>query len=325
MCTSIAKTMGDFYFGRNMDLEYEFGQQVVVTPRNYPFHFRAAGDMLTHHTIIGMARVQAGYPLYAEAANERGLCMAGLNFPQSAHYDVEKANGMDNVSPFEFIAWVLGQCSSVDEALPLLRRTHLTDIPFDAHTPVAPLHWHLADKHRSVVIEPLAESLRIHENPVGVMTNEPTFDFHMTNLRQYMRLSPEQPVNAIPGVDLKPLGWGFGALGMPGDASPASRFVRAVFHTANSESAPGEENSVTQFFHLLDSVAMTRGSVRDGATGKFEITLYASCISADTGMYYYKTYDNNRITAVSMHDGDLDSHDLRIVPLVRGQQIAYIR
>ena len=316
MCTSIAKQLDSFYFGRNMDLSYEFGQQVVVAPRQYPFHFRCQGDCTQHHALIGMARVQDGYPLYAEAANEHGLCMAGLNFPQSAYYHVEKSADKANVSPFELIPWVLGQCASVDEAEALLRRTHLVDIPFAEGIPPTPLHWHVADASRSIVVEPMADGLHIYHNPIGVMTNEPPFDFHMTNLRQYLQLSPKQPVSAFPeAAGLTPFGWGFGALGMPGDTSPASRFVRVAFHAMNAvpEGGPG------QFFHLLDTVAMPRGSVQD--KNGYEFTLYSCCIDAAKGIYYYRTYGNHRITAVSM--GEKDGTALRCTPLRREEDILW--
>jgi len=316
MCTSMAKQLDAFYFGRNMDLAYEFGQQVVVTPRQYPFRFRCEGDMAQHHALLGMARVQAGYPLYAEAANEHGLCMAGLNFPQSAHYHVEKHPGAANISPFELIPWVLGQCASVEEAEALLRRTHLVAIPFAEGIPPTPLHWHVADASRSIVAEPMAEGMRIWENPVGVMTNEPPFPFHLTNLRQYMHLSPHQPVSAFPeAAGLTPFGWGFGALGMPGDASPASRFVRAAFHAAHAVQSGGPG----QFFHLLDTVAMPRGSVQD--QGGHEITLYSCCIDAAGGVYYYKTYGNSRITAVRL--GEPEGKALRCTPLRREEDILW--
>ncbi|MBR4080507.1 MAG: choloylglycine hydrolase [Clostridia bacterium] len=315
MCTSIAKQLETFFFGRNMDLSCGFGQEVVIMPRAYPLRFRCAGKLAAHYALIGMARVEDGYPLYADAGNDLGLCMAGLNFPQSAHYDVEQSPDMENVSPFELIPWVLGQCASVDEAEALLRRTHLTAIPFSDTVGLSPLHWHIADAKRSIAVEPMSGGLCIRENPVGVMTNEPPFDFHLTNLRQYLRLTPEQPVSAFPGGSLTPFGWGFGALGMPGDASPASRFVRAAFHAACSpaEGGPG------QFFHLLDAVAMPRGSVRDDRGCEF--TLYSSCIDPSAGVYYYRTYDNSRITAVPM--GDPDGSSLRRYPLHQEEDILW--
>lgn len=321
MCTSIAMTAGDFYFGRNLDLEYAFGEQVAITPRRYPIAFRMAGELARHHAMIGMATVADGYPLYAEAANEKGLCIAGLNFPQNAFYPAEKANDKANVSPFELPLWVLGQCESVAQARALLERTHLVAVNFSDAMPLAPLHWHIADRESSVVLECMRDGMHIHDNPVGVLTNNPPFDFQMNNLRQYMGLTSGEPENTLgPGLELTPFGRGFGAIGLPGDFSPASRFVKAAFLRMNSVCEENQERCISQFFHLLDAVAMPRGAVRAGE--RWDITTYSCCINAGKGIYYYKTYDNSRLTAVDMHHEDLEGRQVRSFALETGLGIA---
>lgn len=324
MCTSIALTTGSFYFGRNLDLECQFGERVVITPRNYPFQFRRAGEMTGHYAMIGMAAVADGYPLYAEAGNEKGLCMAGLNFPGYAYYpEAEKAD-QANVAPFELIPWVLGQCASVDEAEALLSETHLSGISFSENMPITPLHWHIADRNRSVVLEAVRDGMHIYDNPVGVMTNSPAFDFHMTNLRQYMNLTAAYPDNRFSDrIELKPFGVGMGGIGLPGDCSPISRFVRAAFLKLNSVSGTDEESSTARFFHLLDAVAMPDGIVAT-ESGRYEFTVYSSCISADKGIFYYKTYENNQLTAVDMRRENLDGAELTEYPLERRQRIAWM-
>lgn len=322
MCTSIALTTGDFYFGRNLDLEYSFGEQVAVTPRQYPIVFRKAGECRRHHAMIGMATVVDGYPLYAEAANEKGLCIAGLNFPENAFYPAQLCEDKANVSPFELPLWVLGQCASVEEARALLNRTHIVDIPFSDRMPLAPLHWHIADRERSIVVECMQSGMRIYDNPVGVLTNNPPFDFQLTNLRQYMGIRSGEPDNSFgAGLALAPFGRGFGTLGLPGDFSPASRFVKAAFLRLNSVCEGEENSSVSQFFHLLDAVAMPRGAVR--ADDRWDITTYSCCINANKGVYYYKTYDNSQITAVDMHHEDLESGEVKRFALETGLRIAH--
>ena len=324
MCTSIALKTKDFYFGRNLDLEYQFGERVVVTPRNYPFAFRRAGRMDRHFAMIGMAAVMDGYPLYAEAANERGLCMAGLNFPGNAYYSEEEAADKANVSPFELIPWLLGQCASVREARKLLESTRLVRINFREDMPLTPLHWHIADREASIVLEAMRDGMRVYDNPVGVMTNNPPFDFHMTNLNQYLNLTADYPSNRFhESAELAPFGVGLGALGLPGDFSPTSRFVKTVFLKLNSISDGGEAGSVSRFFHLLDAVAMPDGVVAT-KNGKFERTSYSCCVNADTGVFYYKTYVNNQLTAVSMHHENLDGCCLYEYPLVQEQQIYFV-
>lgn len=271
--------------------------------------------------MIGMATVVEGYPLYAEAANEKGLCIAGLNFPENAYYPPQEAADKANISPFELPLWVLGQCASVEEARALLNRTHIVGIPFSERMPLAPLHWHIADRESSIVVECMQSGMRVYDNPAGVLTNNPPFDFQLTNLRQYMGLRSGEPDNSFgAGLALAPFGRGFGTLGLPGDFSPASRFVKAAFLRLNSVCEEEENSSVSQFFHLLDAVAMPRGAVR--ADDRWDITTYSCCINAAKGVYYYKTYDNSQITAVDMHREDLEGEQVKSFALESGQRIA---
>lgn len=140
MCTAATYYSADHYFGRNLDLDYSYNETVTVTPRKYPFSFRKAGAMSEHYAMIGMAFVVGGYPLYYDAVNEKGLGMAGLNFPGNADYKEEK-DGCDNITPFEFIPWVLGQCADLEEAKLLLGKINLIDVCFSDELPLSPLHW----------------------------------------------------------------------------------------------------------------------------------------------------------------------------------------
>ncbi len=321
MCTSIALKTNDFYFGRNLDLEYQFGERVVVTPRNFPFRFRRAAEMKKHFAMIGMATVAEEYPLYAEAVNEKGLCIAGLNFPGNAYYPEAESSDKINISPFELTAWLLGQCASVREARELLKNTQLVHIDFGQELPLTPLHWHIADRRESVVLESTHDGMKIYDNPVGVLTNNPTFDFHMTNLRQYLNLTSAYPENRFSKeIDLKPFGVGLGSIGLPGDFSPVSRFIKAAFLKLNSVGDAGEEGSISRFFHLLDAVAMPDGIVMT-PSGEYERTGYSCCINADKGIFYYKTYTNNQISAVDMYRENLQDDRLKQFELVREQQI----
>ena len=323
MCTSLTFQTSDFYFGRNLDLEYNFGEKIVITPRQYPFIFKFAGTLSEHYAIIGTAQITDGCPLYAEAVNEKGLCLAALNFPGNAVYAEAPESGKTNLAPFELFGFLLGACATVKEAEEKLKAVCITHTAFKDGYPVAPLHWHIADKDRSLVLECIKDGMHLYENPVGVLTNNPPFPFQLTNLQNYMHLTSNPPENRFASaLKLAPYGQGMGALGLPGDASPASRFVRAAFCKWNSELPSGEEASVTQFFHILDNVAMVAGSVRT-PENKFDRTTYSSCINASRGIYYYKTYNNNQISAVSMHKTDLDGCAPVVFEQVNRQQICY--
>ena len=320
MCTAITYRTRDHYFGRTLDLEFSYNESVTVTPRNYPFSFRTLPALASHHAIIGMATVADGYPLYYEATNEHGLSMAGLNFPGNAHY-FPPCEGKDNVTPFEFIPWILGQCKTLAEARTLLAKVNLCDIPFSEAFPLSPLHWILADRDGAITVESVAEGLKIYENSVGVLTNNPHFDYHMTHLCDYLNLTHLPPENRFAdGIDLPTYSRGMGAMGLPGDLSSASRFVRAAFVKLNSVSGESEDESVCQFFHILGAVGQQRGCVQM-PDGRYEITVYTSCCNTDRGIFYYTTYENSRITAVDMHKENLDGNALVSYPLIKSSQI----
>ena len=194
MCTAATYKTKDFYFGRTLDYEFSYGDEVTVTPRNYPFEFRYMGKRESHYAIIGMAYVVGDYPLYYDAINEKGVGMAGLNFVGNAVYaDAEGQPLKENeemVSQYEFIPWVLSQCASVKEVKELLERIRLVGTPFSEQLPAAQLHWIIADKEEVITVESVAEGLKVYDNPVGVLTNNPPFDVQMFLLNNYMSLSP---------------------------------------------------------------------------------------------------------------------------------------
>ena len=262
--------------------------------------FRHMPPLRNHYALIGMSYVADGYPLYYDATNEKGLSMAGLNFPEDTEYK-PFSTGFDNIAPFEFIPWILCQCENLEQVKILLSRTNLIAENFSSQLPCTPLHWMISDPSGSIVVESLKEGLRIHENPAGVLTNSPAFEIQMWNLR---RSSHEMNV---PGI--------------PGDLSSVSRFVRASSVREHSVSDDSEESSVSQFFHILGSAAMPRGCVP--VAEKYQYTRYSSCCNTDLGIYYYTTYENSRITAVDMHLENLESDQLLTWPLITESQILF--
>lgn len=319
MCTAITFRTRDHYFGRNLDFEHGFGEAVVITPRNYPFAFRKSAPMLSHYAIIGMAVVDKGYPLYFDGTNEKGLSMAGLYFPENAVYLPEKP-GAYNITPFEFIPWILGDCQNISQAKDKLSNLNLIDIPYSKEYPLSPLHWIIADKDASLVVEPTDDGIKIYENPIGVLTNNPPFDFQLHNLTQYLNITREEAVSRFaPNYALTPYSRGMGGIGLPGDHSSPSRFVRAAFVKLNSVCRDTEAASICQFFHILGSVVQQEGCVRVG--NAFEKTIYTSCCNTDKGIYYYTTYANSQITGISMRNSNLDSTKVEVFPLITQPQI----
>ena len=302
MCTAATYKTKGAYYGRTLDYEFSYGEEVCITPRNYRFDFRYMGSMDRHYAIIGMAFIPDGYPLYYVAMNEKGLWMAGLNFVGNAVY-ADVRDGFKNVAQYEFIPWVLSQCADINDARTRVSEINLVGTPYSDST----------DK-----------GLAIYDNPAGVLTNNPPFDMQMFGLNNYMQLSPKQPDNRFStGLELKTYSRGMGALGLPGDLSSASRFVRVAYTRANSVSGESETESVGQFFHILGSVEQQRGCC-EVSEGKYEITIYTSCCSADKGIYYYTTYNDRQINAVDMNREDLDGSSLKRYPLINTENINYV-
>lgn len=320
MCTAVSYLTKDFYFGRTLDYMFSYGEEVVITPRNVPFRFRSKGTMQRHYAMIGMAHVADGVPLYYDAVNEKGLAMAGLNFVGNAVYH-GAASEKDNIASFELIPWILGQCECVAQARTLLERINITNTQFNKELPTAQLHWMIADRHAALTLEQTVQGVCVYENPVGVLTNNPPFPLQLFQLNNYQGLSPKPPRNRFSdALDLRIYSQGMGALGLPGDLSSQSRFVRAAFTRLNARSSDQELESVSQFFHILGAVEQQRGCC-DVGDGRFEITIYTSCCNTDKGIYYYTTYDNHQITAIDLHREGLQGRQPIRYPLRCTEQI----
>lgn len=320
MCTCATFKATDRYFGRNLDYEFSFDQKVTVVKRNYPFSFKSGLKIDHHYAMIGMAYNVYGYPLFYDGINEKGIGVAGLNFPGNAYYR-DPIEGKNNVASFEFIPYILSQADSMEKAKELVKNLNVTNLAFSEQLPPSPLHWMISDAITSIVIESTKDGVKVYDNPVGVMTNNPTFDIQLFNLKYYMKVSTKDPVNTFSdNLSLKVFSRGMGGLGLPGDLSSPSRFVKAAFTKLNSISGPSESQGISQFFHILASAEQQKG-LCDVGDNKFEFTIYSSCCNLDKGYYYYTTYENSQITKVDMFKEDLDGDDTVLFPLIEGQQI----
>ena len=322
MCTASNYITDNHYFGRNFDYEISYNERVTITPRNYEFKFRKIDSIKTHYAIIGIAAGIDGYPLYYDACNEKGLAIAGLNFAGNAVYR-EFEGDMVNITPFELIPYLLGTCASVAEAREELNKINLVNINFADELPLSPLHWMLSDEKEAIVVEPLADGLRVYDNPVGVLTNNPPFDKQLFYLNNYRGLSNRNPENTF-GVDLEEYSRGMGAIGLPGDLSSASRFAKVAFTRANSYSGSDEASSVSQFFHILGSVEQQNGCTFIDDPDLYEYTIYTSCYNTNKAILYYRTYHNSQITAVDLYRENLDSSELINYLLINEEQFNFI-
>ena len=311
MCTAVTFSASeDFFMGRTLDYECSFGEQAVVLPRRFPLPLCHGGTLTQHYALVGAACVSGGYPLYYDAVNEMGLGMAGLNFAGNACY-AEPMPDRQNIAQYEFIPWLLGTCANLAQACAALAALNLTGAPFSADYPAAELHWLVADRTGALVVEAAADGLHVYDDPAGVLTNNPPFPQQLFQLNNYRALSPRQPENRFaPALPLELYSRGMGALGLPGDLSSMSRFVRAAFTRANAAPEGGAE----QVFHILETVSQTKGccEVRPGVQ---EYTLYTACWDASRGIYYYTTYENRQLSAVELRREGLDTDMLRCYPM----------
>ena len=322
MCTSVCASFGDRYFGRNLDVELSYGESIVIMPRGYNFNFRKVKYVENPYAIIGMAKVVEGVPLFFDAFNEKGLAMAGLAFEGNADYKPEY-EGVDNIASFELIPWILLNCKNVKEAKYLLKKINVTDISFSEKLPPSPLHFMISDKECSIVLECVKEGVMVYDNPLEVLTNNPPFPYQLFNLNNYMSLSADPPKNNF-GIPLNIYSRWMGAMGLPGDLSSQSRFVKAAFTKLNSYIPHiSEKTAVSQFFHILYSVYQQKGCARLDE-GLYEYTEYSSCCNLTRGIYYYTTYENSQITAIDMYKENLSGNTLIEYPLITENQILNI-
>ncbi len=235
------------------------------------------------------------------------MSIAGLNFAGNAKYLDEK-EGMVNITPFEFIPYLLSNYANVGEVKQALKNINLVNINFSESLPLSPLHWMISDESGAIVVEPLDDGLKV-----------------LSSLNKYMGLSNKNPKNLFSKTfDLDEYSRGMGAIGLPGDLSSSSRFAKVAFTRANSFSGDGEMESVSQFFHILASVEQQNGCTFIADPDLYEYTIYTSCYNTNEGILYYKTYNNSQITAVKLIDEDLNSKELINYPLINEEQISYI-
>lgn len=323
MCTAIYENQSRPLFGRTLDLEYSYGESVAVTPHRFPLEFIYEPRNIAHLAIVGTAHVSGGYPLYYDAVNESGLAAAGLNFPDNAVY-LPRREGFYNIASFELIPWLLSRCENLSEAVRLLCHTNITADAFSPSLPPTPLHWLIADRGGAVTLEATSRGIQIYDNPVGVLTNNPPFEYHLTNLANYMGADSLPPQNTLcPSLKITPYSRGMGGLGLPGDFSSTSRFVRAVFAKSHTAHAQNDTDNIGRFFHIMDTVTQPQGCAltEDGAP---IYTVYTSCADLLCGNYYFTTYGCRQIRAISLGSLALDGDSLICYPMERGENIDYL-
>ena len=308
MCTSLTLPTPDGYklFGRTLDLDAHFGEGVILTPKGYPFCFGGGYPQTHHYAMVGMAAEAEGYPLYAEAMNEAGLCIAGLRFAGNAAYADRPETGWLNLAPWELIPYLLCNYTTVSEVRAALGEIRVVDRPVSTELPTSPLHWHIADRdpaHGELVVEVTARGMAVYDNPVGVLTNNPPFPYQLARLGDYAHLSPIAAEATVTPPDCCCASLGTGAVGLPGDYSSPSRFVRAAILRRwavawMEQNGAAGEDPTPMLFSLLGAVSPTVGAVLT-REGKAHRTLYTCCMDGTEGVYRYRAEGETGIRQAS--------------------------
>ncbi|MAL02046.1 linear amide C-N hydrolase [Neopusillimonas maritima] len=326
-CTSflIPTSDGGSVYGRTMEFGFSMDSKAMVIPRNHKLSSigpdgKEAMTWTGKYAAVGLNGL--GMSTLVDGMNEKGLAGGVLYFPGFANYaDPAKADPAKSLAPWDFLTWALTNFATVEEVKAAINNNEVAVVKViqEALKIAPPLHYTLHDASgASLVVEPIDGKLKVYDNPVGVMTNSPTFDWHLTNLSNYVKLSS---VNAEPlkldGMTISPFGQGSGLLGIPGDGTPPSRFIRALGLTMSVEPVASGPESVRLAEHILNNFDIPKGWVREKDQGDdpLEYTQWSTVADLSNGMYYVKTYDNQVLRGIDLNSFDLNAKEIVSAPL----------
>ena len=321
-CTSLLlKTSdGGYVYGRTMEFGFELQSAAVVLPRQLAF--TATGPdgkpglaWKGQYAVAGMNAF--GLPIVVDGVNEKGLAGGTLYFPEYAVYtSAASATPAKSVAPWEFLTWALTNFATVAEVKAALSDVEIVSVILPQFGAVPPFHYTLHDAGgQSIVIEPVGGRLVVYDNPFGVMTNSPSFDWHLTNLKNYVKLSPENaPPLQIGSQTITSFGEGSGWLGIPGDGTPPSRFVRALAFSLTSIAQPAGPESVRLVEHIMNNFDIPKGQIRQ-ASSVADYTQWTGIADLRHRRYYLKTYDDQTLRCIDLPGCDLTASQMISAPV----------
>lgn len=313
MCTHITLSSKDskFLAARTMDFSYELEPVMALYQRNYPLQFEYLGTTdKPHYAFMGLSK-NVGTYICADGVNEYGLSVAELYFEDYAFYSESPVENKTNVGVTELLIWFLAYCKNTQEAIDALDHLQVVaqNLEFIGGTP--PLHWVLQDATgHSVIIEITVNGVEIHENKLGVLTNSPNYQWHLTNVRSYIGLDPTHvEPREIYGMKFKPFGQGSGTFGLPGDLTPPSRFIRALYAKLSIVKPETAEDLVVAASHVLNSVDIPKGSVIT-QRASMDYTQYTSYINCTDMTYTYRLYNDLSAKTVVLDDMEINGVEI---------------
>lgn len=312
MCTNITlkSTQNHFLMARTMDFSFELDPEMVLIPRNIPLHFTYLDhEVSSHYAYLGLAKNIGSYAL-ADGINEHGLAAAALYFEGYASYDQECVPNQ-SLAPHEVVMWALAQCKTINDVRLMFEKHPITHHVIEFLGIVPPLHWVFQDAEgTSIIVEPTELGIQIHDNQIGVLTNSPDYTWHLTNIRNYIGLDPGQvEPRTLYGKEFKPFGQGSGNFGIPGDLTPPSRFIKALYSKLSAQKPNTDKELIITANHILNGVDIAKGNVITQRK-TIDYTQYMSFMVTSTQTYAYRTYDSYSTHSYCIHDFNLNQSEL---------------
>lgn len=321
--TKVEAQDGTVLFGRTLEFGAETQSNVILIPRNYQLTANASSlsnnlSWKTKYAVLGLNA--QSLPVIVEGVNEKGLRVGDFYFPGFAGYQkVTPEEAQNSISSYDVGAWLLTNFATIDEVKAALPTIKVSDAQFKAWGYTLPLHYTVSEPNgNSLIIEYEDGKLNFYDDTVGVLTNSPDFKWQKINLNNYVNLTAaEAETGAIPQLNLKELGLGSGMLGLPGDSTPPSRFVRMSFYTATMLPIADSKQAVNEIFHLLNNFDIPMGSSieKQNGTPFYDHTQWTSAIDLKKHILYFNTYNNRDIKMVDMAKFDLDAKEIKIIDL----------
>lgn len=332
-CTGIRLSAADgsVIHARTMEFAVDIKSDVIMIPRGYARTGSTPDGKQGLKWKAKYASVGAngvGLPLIFDGLNEKGLAIGLFYFPGSAGY--MRYNATDagkTIAPWEMGSWMLENFATVEEVKANVGKVVVPDVVFEAWKSVPAVHYVVHDASgKSIVLEYVNGKLNVHDNSLGVLTNSPAFDWHMTNLRNYVNFSL---VNAPPvqlgSVKLTGFGQGTGMLGLPGDFTPPSRFVRAVAFSQSTLPSKTGNDAILQAFHILNNFDIPKGSAREHEKDEHgnilaDYTIWTSANDLKAKRFYFRTHENSQIRMVDLMKMNIDAKEIATISM-KGEEV----
>jgi len=314
MCTAMTLQSKQFenFFGRTMDFSYDIDPELYVVSKYYVWkNVLNMRKSYNSYSFIGIGQESDGMLAFFDGVNEKGFAAAALYFAGYAKYQTQSDyTDKEPISSLDFLHYILRRCGSVKELKETLQEIYIVGLEDPVTQTVAPLHWIATDKTgECVVIEQTENGLKVFQNQIGVMANSPDFQWHMTNLRNYMDVSPTQSSDSYWGkIHLKPFGQAAGTMQLPGGYTSPERFVRTAYQKTHIKMPNNSLDAINACFHVMESVSIPKGIVITNRD-TYDYTKYTAFINTNTCEYFFKTYDNTTITSASLWDNYTNSDE----------------